>query len=167
MFRIRVLILLVFISFSSYAQRVYWASEVLDFSSELSSYEYSAEQILGKPNALPQGGDNPNAWMPAKPNKLEFISVAFDKAIRIEQIVIAESYNPSMLYEIYLYNKNGNEFLVHTFEPRPIDLKSRLLRINIEKTKYKVESLRIIVDGRKVPGYAGIDAVGVSGSRKP
>ena len=167
MFRIRVLILLIFISFSSYAQRVYWASEVLDFSSELSSYEYSAEQILGKPNALPQGGDNPNAWMPAKPNKLEFISVAFDKAIRIEQIVIAESYNPSMLYEIYLYNKNGNEFLVHTFEPRPIDLKSRLLRINIEKTKYKVESLRIIVDGRKVPGYAGIDAIGVSGSRKP
>ena len=115
MFRIRVLFLLVFVSFSSYAQRVYWASEVLDFSSELSSYEYSAEQILGKPNALPQGGDNPNAWMPAKPNKLEYISVAFDKAIRIEQIVIAESYNPSMLYEIYLYNKNGNEFLVHTF----------------------------------------------------
>lgn len=165
--RLRFLLIFIFISTNIFAQRVYWASEVLDFSSELSAYEYSAEQILGKPNALPQAGDNPNAWMPAKPNKLEFISVAFDKTIRVEQIVIAESYNPSALYEIYLYNKNGNEFLVHTFEPRPVDLKGRLLRINIEKTKYQVESLRIIVDGRKVPGYSGIDAIGVSGSKKP
>ena len=167
MFKKRILILLVFISFSSFAQRVYWASEVLDYSSELSQYEYSAEQILGKPNAMPQGGDNPNAWMPAKPNKLEFISVAFDKAIRVEQIVIIESYNPSSVFEIYLYDIDGHEFLVHTFRPRPIDLKSRILRINIEKTKYQVAVMRILLDGRKVPGYTGIDAIGVSRSRKP
>ena len=167
MLRKRILILLFFISFSTYAQRVYWASEVLDFSSELSQNEYSAKQILGKPNALPQGGDNPNAWMPAKPNKLDYISVAFDKTIRIEQIVIAESYNPSALYEIYLYDKEGNEFLVHTFNPRPIDLNSRLLRINIEKTRYQVKQLKVVIDGRKVPGYTGIDAIGVSASKKP
>lgn len=163
----RLLIVFVLLSFHSYGQRVYWASEVLDFSSELSPYEYSAEQVLGKPNALPQGGDNPNAWMPAKPNKLEFISVAFEKAIQVQQIVIAESYNPSAVYEIYLYNKNGNEFLVHTFDPRPIDMKSRLLRINIERTAYDVEALRIIIDGRKVPGYSAIDAIGVSRSNRP
>jgi len=56
---------------------------------------------------------------------------------------------------------------VHTFEPRPIELKSRILQINIEKTKYQVEALRIIIDGRKVPGYTGIDAIGVSGSKRP
>lgn len=155
------------ISSISYAQRVYWASEVLDFSSELSAYEYSSEQVLGKPNSLPQGGDNPNAWMPAKPNKLEYISVAFERPIHVQQIVIAESYNPSAVYEIYLYNKNGNEFLVHTFDPRPVGVKSRLLRINIEKTKYQVESLRLIVDGRKVPGYSAIDGIGVTASNKP
>ena len=161
------LIFIILIPFISNAQRVYWASEILDFSSELSQKEYSAKQVLSKPNAMPQGGDNPNAWMPAKPNKLEFISVAFDNAIRVEQIIIIESYNPSAVYEIYLYDKNGNEFLVHTFEPRPIDLKSRILRINIEKTKYQVEVMRILLDGRKVPGYTGIDAIGVSSSKKP
>lgn len=166
MLRLSTIFLFILIHSGLIAQRVYWASSVLDFSSELSPYEYSAEQILGKPNALPQGGDNPNAWMPAKPNKLEFISVAFDKPIRVEQIVIAESYNPSAVYEIYLYNKNGDEFLVHTFDPRPIDVRSRLLRINIEKTQYQVEALRIIIDGRRVPGYSGIDAIGVSGSKK-
>jgi OmpA-OmpF porin, OOP family len=159
--------LLVFASFNSFGQRIYWASRIIDFSSELSAYEYSAEQVLGKPNVLPQGGDNPNAWMPAKPNKLEYITVAFEKAIRVQQIVIAETYNPSALYEIYLYNKNGNEFLVHTFEPRPIDLKSRLLRINIERTDYEVESMRIVLDCRTVPGYSGIDAIGVTASNRP
>ncbi len=162
-----ILILMVLISFSSYSQRVYWATEVLDFSSEFSAYEYSVEQVIGKPNAMPQGGDNPNAWMPAKPNSLEFISVAFDKAIRVEQIVIVESYNPSAVYEIYLFDESGKEYLVHTFEPRPIDLKSRLLSVNIDKTEYKVESLRIIIDGKKVPGYSAIDAIGISNSRKP
>ena len=167
MFKKPLILLLLALSMNSYAQRVYWASQVQEFSSELSSYEYSAEQVLGKPNALPQGGDNPNAWMPAKPNKLEYITVSFDRAIKVQQIVIAESYNPSAVYEIYLYNRNGNEFLVHTFDPRPVDLKARLLRINIEKTTYDVEALRVIIDGRKVPGYSGIDAIGVSSSSKP
>jgi OmpA-OmpF porin, OOP family len=167
MLRKTLITLLVFASFNSFGQRIYWADRVIDFSSELSAYEYSAEQVLGKPNVLPQGGDNPNAWMPAKPNKLEYITVAFEKAIRVQQIVIAESYNPSALYEIYLYNKNGNEFLVHTFEPRPIDLKSRLLRINIAQTDYEVESMRIVLDCRTVPGYSGIDAIGVTASNRP
>ncbi len=166
MFKKRFLFLIVFISFNSFAQRVYWANQVLDFSSELTSYEYSAVQVLGKPNVMPQGGDNPNAWMPAKPNRLEFVTVSFEKKIRVEQIVIAESYNPSVVYEIYLYDEQGNEYMVHTFDPKPIDLKSRLLRINIEKTDYPVASLRIVTDGRKVPGYSGIDAIGVLSTNK-
>ncbi len=166
MFKKRFLFLIVFISFNSFAQRVHWANQVLDFSSELTSYEYSAIQVLGKPNVMPQGGDNPNAWMPAKPDRLEFITVSFEKSIRVEQIVIAESYNPSVLYEIYLFDEQGNEYLVHTFEPKPVDLKSRLLRINIEKTDYPVQSLRIVTDGRRVPGYSGIDAIGVLSTNK-
>ncbi len=167
MIKLKLLIVILFISTISMAQRVYWATDVLDFSSELSAYEYSAEQVIGKPNVLPQGGDNPNAWMPAKPNKLDYISVSFEKPIQVQQIVIAETYNPSGVYEIYLYDKKGKEYLVNTFDPKPIELKSRLLRINIEKTKYEVVSLRLIIDGRKVPGYCGIDAIGVSASNKP
>jgi len=167
MIKFRLLFITLFVSSLSFAQRVYWALDVLDFSSELSAYEYSAEQVLGKPNVLPQGGDNPNAWMPAKPNRLDFISVSFEKPVQVQQIVIAETYNPSAVYEIYLYDKKGKEYLVNTFDPKPIDIKSRLLRINIEKTKYEVVSLRLIIDGRKIPGYCGIDAIGVSPSTKP
>jgi OOP family OmpA-OmpF porin len=166
MHRKLLLFLLVFTSLNTFGQRVHWASRVEDFSSELSAYEYSAEQVLGKPNALPQGGDNPNAWMAAKPNKLEYITVSFDRDIHIQQIVLAESYNPSAVYEIYLYDKEGNEHLVHTFEPRPVDLKSRLFRIKIERTPYRVQALRLIIDGRKVPGYSAIDAIGITNSSR-
>lgn len=149
------------------AQRIYWATKVEDYSSQLSPYEYSSEQVIGKPNALPQAGDNPNAWLPSKPNKVEFIKVSFEKDIKVRQIAIAESYNPSAMYEIYLYDRQGNEYLVHTFNPRPIDLKGRVVNIYIDKTEYEVASLRLIIDGRTVPGYSGIDAIGVSSSNKP
>lgn len=161
------IIIILFVSFNSYAQRVYWASKVVEFSSELSQKEYSSNQVLGKPNAVPQGGDNPGAWMPAKPNRLEFITVAFDKSIRVEQIVIVESFNPSTLYEIYFYDKNGTEYLVHTFDPKPMDLNSRLLRINIDKTSYQVKQMKVVIDCKIVPGFAGIDAIAVSGSKNP
>jgi outer membrane protein OmpA-like peptidoglycan-associated protein len=161
------LLLLVVSSFESFGQRTYWASSVIDFTSELSSYEYSAEQVIGKPDALPQGGDNPNAWMPAKPNKVDFITVRFDREIEVQQILIAESYNPSALSELYLYDDKGVEHLVHQFEPKPIDLKGRLINIFIEKTDYPVSALKLVLDGRTVPGYSGIDAIGISSSRKP
>ncbi|MGF1637526.1 MAG: OmpA family protein [Cyclobacteriaceae bacterium] len=150
-----------------HAQKVFWADKVVDFSSQLSEYEYSASQVLGKPNAMPQGGDSPTAWLPGKPNRLEFIHVSFERAIYVEQIVIAESYNPSSLYQIYLLNRQGNEYLVHTFEPKPVDVKGRLLNINIDRTPYRVYGLKLVVDGKAVPGYSGVDAIGISGSREP
>ena len=167
MIRRLLLVALLGISYNSFAQRVYWANKVVDFTSELSPVEYSAQQVLGKPNVLPQGGDSPNAWMPAKPNRLEFVTVSFEKPIKIQQIIIAESYNPSAIYEVYLYNRAGTEYLVHTFDPKPLDTKARLLTVFIDKTKYKVYALRLVVDGSKVPGYSAIDAIGVSASNKP
>jgi outer membrane protein OmpA-like peptidoglycan-associated protein len=154
--------------FSSFVmgQRVYWAEEVVDFTSQLSPVEYSAQQVLGKPDVMPQGGDSPNAWMPSKPNRLEYITVSFEKPMRIRQVIIAESYNPSALFEIYFYDRSGNEHLVHTFNPRPLELKGRVLNVFIERPNYQVYSLKLVVDGRAVPGYNAIDAIGVSDARK-
>lgn len=149
------------------AQRVQWASEVVDFSSQLSAFEYSAQQVVGKPNALPQAGDNPSAWMPSRTNKTEFITVKFARPMRVQQIVIAESYNPSAVYQVYLYDRRGREYLVHTFEPKPIAIPGRILNIFINRTEYEVEALRLVLDGRNVPGYNAIDAIGISGSSRP
>ena len=100
-----------------HSQVVQWASKVIDFSSELTPVQYSAEQALGKPNVLPAGGQNPNAWTPDKPKRLEFLKLGYINPIQIEQIAIAESHNPSALFKLYIYEENGTEHLIHSFNP--------------------------------------------------
>jgi hypothetical protein len=55
------------VGFTTQAQTIQWATKVIEYSSQLSPIQYSAEQVLGKPNVLPNGGQNPNAWVPDKP----------------------------------------------------------------------------------------------------
>jgi outer membrane protein OmpA-like peptidoglycan-associated protein len=167
MIRTLILIFLFLISIRAIAQEVQWVSRVIDYSSELSEKEYSAQQVLGKPDVLPQGGDSPNAWMPLNPNKTEYIKVWFDQPIHIQQIVIAESFNPSATYQIYAYGREGKEYLLNTFSPGPIPQKGRLLHVFIERTVYEVTSLKLVLDGLSVPGYNGIDAIGISDSKIP
>lgn len=146
---------------------VHWASKVIEFSSQLSPVEYAATQILHKPNVYPEGGDNPNAWLPKKPDKTEFIKVGFDTPVRVQQIAIAESLNPSAVTEVLLYDENNKEYSVFSLSPSPINLSRRLLNIFIDRTPYEVHALKIIMDGSTVEGYNSIDAVGISDSKEP
>src|SRR3954467_12659246 len=87
---------------TAFGQEVQWASKVLEFSSELTPVQYSAQQALGLPNVLPAGGQNPNAWTPDKPKRKEFIKLGYSHPIQVQQIAVAESYNPSGLYRVLL-----------------------------------------------------------------
>jgi OOP family OmpA-OmpF porin len=100
-------------------QNTQWVSTIIEASSELSPREYSAEQIIGKPNVTPGTGDNPNAWMPFREDHEEYVKVGFEVPMKIRQIAIAESFNPSAIYQLYVYDRSDNEFLINTFEPRP------------------------------------------------
>src|SRR4051812_28318983 len=108
---------------SARGQELQWASKVLEFSSELTPVQYSAQQILGKPNVMPAGGQNPNAWSPDRPRRKEFIKVGFERPIPIQQIAIAESYNPSSLYRVLLYDDGGAEHVARTLNPIAIPLR--------------------------------------------
>lgn len=154
-------------SYASSAQIVQWATRVLQFSSELTSVQYSAQQALGKPNVLPAGGQNPSAWAPDKPNRKEFLKLGFDKPINIRQIAIAESHNPSALYKVFVYDETGNEHEVATLNPMAVPLKSRMVTVFVELTTYKVAAVKLEFDGAAVPDYYGIDAVAISDSGYP
>ena len=148
-------------------QTVQWASEVVEFSSELTPVQYSAQQILGKPNVMPAGGENPGAWTPDRANKAEFIKVKFANPIKIKQIAIAESYNPSTITNVYAYDDAGTEYLINTFNPRPIPIKGRVLNMFLQLTPFKVEAVKIEFDGAIVPEYYSIDAIAISDSDIP
>ena len=150
-----------------FGQDVQWASKVLEFSSELTPVQYSAEQILGKPNVMPAGGQNPAAWTPDKPKQKEFIKLGYDHPIQVQQIAIAESYNPSGLYRILLYDEAGTEHVVRTLNPVAIPLQGRMLNVFVEKTTYKVTAVKLEFDGGALPEYFSIDAVAITDSHYP
>lgn len=154
-------------AFCSNAQVVQWASKVIQFSTELSPGQYSAQQALGKPNVLPAGGDSPNAWVPDKPNRKEYLKLGFDKPLNIKQIAVAESFNPSALSRILAYDEAGTEYLVYSLNPSSIPLKGRMLNVFIEPTTYKVVAIKLEFDGAAVPDYYGIDAVAITDSSYP
>jgi outer membrane protein OmpA-like peptidoglycan-associated protein len=149
------------------AQEVQWASKVLDFSSQLSEYQYSATQVLGKPNVLPEYGDNPNAWLPSRPNRVSFVKVGFEQPMKVRQLAVGESFNPGAIYQVFLYDENDREYLLNTFTPRPLNVEGRLLNIYLSETEFSVSAVKIVIDGSKVPGYNGIDAIGISGTTIP
>jgi OOP family OmpA-OmpF porin len=157
------LLTLLLCAYQGHGQVVQWASKVLDFSSELTPVQYSAQQALGKPNVLPDGGQNPNAWTPDKPKRTgEFLKLGFSNPMQIEQIAIAESHAPSALFKVYIYDENGVEHLVRSFKPGPIPFKSRMLNISMEKTPFKVAAVKLEFDATAMPDYFSIDAVGIA-----
>lgn len=164
----RILPLLFSVGFTvSQAQVVQWASKVIDFSSELTPVQYAAKQALGKPDVLPAGGQSPNAWVPDKPKRKEFIKLGFANPTSIRQIAIAESHNPSAIYRVLAYDEAGREHVINTLNPQAVPLKGRMLNLFMEPTPYKVAAVKIEFDGAALPDYFGIDAVAIAESGYP
>lgn len=161
------ILILVGISNILQAQVVQWATKVIEFSSELTPVQYGAKQVLGKPDVLPSGGQNPNAWAPDKPGRKEFLKLGFANPISIRQIAIAESHNPSAIFRVMVYDEAGREYLVNTLNPKAVPLKGRMLNLFLEQTPYKVVAVKIEFDGAAVPDYFGIDAVAISDVNYP
>lgn len=148
-------------------ESVSWANRVIEVSSEMSPLQYSALQALHQPNVLPAGGDSPNAWTPRKDDRTEYVTVAFEKPIRAQQIAIAESQNPGAVAEVYAYDVDFNEYLLFKLTPRAIPIKSRLLNLFFEPTDYEIAAVRVVIDGRSVDGLNSVDAIGISDSNIP
>ena len=149
--------------FSGFGQTVQWASEVLEFSTELTPVQYSAQQVLGKPDVLPGGGENANAWTPDRTGKKEFLKVGFEKPLKIKQIAIAESYNPTTITALYVYEKDGTEHFIGQLDPKDVPVKGRMLNIFFQ-TDYEVAALKIEMDGKYISEYYSIDAIAISDS---
>ena len=164
------LLLLIF-SFTwnlSYAQTtVQWATRVVEVSSEFTELENSSRQALLKPNVLPSGGSNPNAWRPFKPNTVDYVKVEFDLPMPIVQIAVGETYNPGSVREIYAYDENDREYKVFEQQPGPVREQWRMFRIFMDRTSYNVKALKIVTDGRAIDGFSDIDCIGVSNSNDP
>lgn len=158
---------LVFTSTAIAQETVIWGSEVIDVSTEFSPYEYSAIQALHRPNVLPRGGENPNAWRPKRTDKEEFIVVSFSTPIKAKQVAIAESENPGAVKQVFAYDVDYNEYTLFELTPRTLPIESRLLNLFFEETTYEIQAIKVVLDGTASEGYNAIDAIGISASNIP
>jgi OmpA-OmpF porin, OOP family len=152
------------VNINVFAQQVLWSSKILDFSTQYETNDYSTVKLLGPPDVPSDAGMHPAAWMAKSPDAKEFLAVGFDSAINVRQIAIFESFNPGAIYKIYLYDDRNILHVIGTMDPKPVSSSERVLHILIDETPYKVNALRIIIDGSRVPGYNAIDAIAISNS---
>lgn len=154
------------ISGDLYAQEVQWASSVLGYSSQFGSKEFSANQVLGKPNSITYGRSM-TAWaQAAEESGKEFVKVGFSSPIYVQQIVIMENLNPGSITEIILYDEAGKDYTVYK-NGKPISTgvpEARLFSHLIAKTLYKVTALKLVLQTDAVRGMNQIDAIGISSS---
>ena len=162
--------------FSSFSQKTWWASKVLEFSSErvipFQTTEYKAIQALGKPNVVPDFVESTAAWQPSQPDSPseEYISVGFDTLIYVRQVAVAENYGQGSIIKILAIEPNNTSHIIYqnnAIGPQT-PLKGKMLNIVLsEQTSYKVAAIKLILDTDKIKGANQIDAIGISESTEP
>ncbi len=161
---------LAFLFASLHAQNVQWASKLLRYSSQYGKKQYSAAQVLGKPNVLPNYGESPVAWAPESEDRgREFVWVEFEEAIPVKQIVIGESLNPGSVSKVILYDESGKRHTVYeNRHPSNSMEMSRLFHIFLDReTEYRVKKLWLQLNTSAVEGMQQIDCIGISSDAAP
>jgi outer membrane protein OmpA-like peptidoglycan-associated protein len=158
----------------SIAQKTFWASRVIAFSSEYSD-QYSfkqnrAIQILGRPNMLPAFGQSVCAWQPMTPDnpQEEFIIVGFDTLMSIRQIAIAENMGQGCIIKVEGFDEYDNVKLLWVNKEPPSTEVGKMTNIILPKlTSYRVRGIKIVLNTKRVKGWNQIDAIGISQSDVP
>jgi len=154
-----------------YDLHVQWASSVISYTSQLGTKEYSARQLLGKPNKCPDAGDSPCAWAAAHDGPdgggEEHLKVGYARAMYIQQVAIAENFNPGAVERVYIFDLNGDRHEVYHKAVHAAAASSRVLNIIFPKTDYAVNAVEIDLQCGQVDGWNEIDAIGISESADP
>lgn len=166
-------ILLFFIGFNTFSQKVYWASKVVAYSSEYSDAESNSEnraiQALGRPNKVPFG-KSACAWQPLiQDNELqdEFLIVSFDTLMPISQIAIVQNYGQGCITKVEVFDEYNNLRPIWTNNNPPSADIGKTLNLTFPLTKYNVRSVKVMLNTARVRGWNQIDAIGISQSETP
>ena len=168
---IHLLLIVIIVPCFSFSQNIdsitiRYANSVITYSSEYSKTGYSANQILGFPDAYPDYGDNSAAWASyTADSQREFIELKYKDAEPIQCIALYETYHPGSVDTIYVNNPLNNEWVVvWSGKAEPLKESSRIFVASFPMTKFNVNQIRIAVNSPAVGGWNEIDAVAISDS---
>ena len=150
-----------------------WAYRLLGFSSEYiegtNKNPYSAKQVLGKPNKLPNAGFSPVAWSPNSEDRsiAEWLKVGFKTPMNIRQIAIAENFGAGAITHVYMYDTENVEYLAYqdsVLMVAKLPGTARMFRLLMPLTEYKVAAIKIVLNPIRIRGRNQIDAIAISDS---
>ncbi len=147
---------------------VRWASKVVGFSSQFSKKEKAAYQVLGKPNVLPTGGSAYTAWAVKQKDGKEaddnaYIRVGYENPARLQQVAIAESFNPGAVTKVTVYGTKKEEMVIYEKPAQNLGIKCRMMNIILaQPTDFYVAEIEIKLDPTAIIGVNEIDAIGMS-----
>ncbi|HSZ72519.1 MAG TPA: OmpA family protein [Cytophagaceae bacterium] len=153
------------LSIGLHAQDIQWAYRVLEYSSQESESDFAARQVLGKPNVFPSAGENRNAWQPKDKSSEQYITVGFLTPIIPKQIVVAETNHPGAIQRVLVYDADGKEYEISSYQNTATTDNSRLLSIKTTGINFYIFSVKLILKATD-KGLPGIDAIGISASTK-
>jgi hypothetical protein len=145
-----------------------YASSVIGFSSQYSTTNWSAQQVLGAPNT-PNYGDIQSAWAPGPRNgSLEWISVGFGTAVYATGATIRESSGNGFVYRVDLIDTLG---ALHTVWSGVDNSAPNVLAdfsLSWAQTPYLVSGLKVYTNTDHNPStWEEIDAIQLAGSTVP
>lgn len=142
-----------------------WASYAIA-SSEFTHSDGNAGQAAGEPNT-PQCGATPTAWSPAASNDAgsthEWIELTFKTPVFPSQINIHQSFAPSQVVKVEIYDLDGEYHAVYTADPQVMDACPFVLTIPVEGKAYVALSVKITLAPGQPGHQTAIDAVELVG----
>jgi hypothetical protein len=148
-----------------------WASRVIAVSSEYSSTDWSAQQVLGPPDVYPSYGDNPKAWASSEADApTEFIEVGFARPTLLRELRVYETLNAGAISAIDVVTVSGKHAVTTTCGagspnhacswPTAAPARTAQFMSFPVSCDEPIVSVRVTLASGKVAGWNEIDAIG-------
>lgn len=139
-----------------------WATSA-SASSERSSPEWSARQVIGAPDT-PECGDYQTAWASSEPDGVDWLETRYEFPAFPGRINIYESHSPGFIVAVEVIDEAGQYHTVWEGEPAPMDECPRVFSILVTGVETPVVGVRIHLDQRAGGDWDEIDAVELVGT---
>jgi outer membrane protein OmpA-like peptidoglycan-associated protein len=146
---------------AGFAQKLQWASGVSFQFNNFSDSEYSAQNVLGAPDAQPYGAMSKNAFRLNAESGYGTFTLDFAEPQVVRQVVVVENYLPGRVSKIVLFDTDDRAFTVYESDGQKSNKPFDVLSVVFEKTDYLVEKVAVHMNTYTNPGWAQIDAVGI------
>jgi hypothetical protein len=125
---------------------------------------YSANQATGAPN-VGKYSDDGAAWAPKTPDGgIEWLDLKYPKPVHASEVRVRESCGSGAVVKVEIFDEQGAAHVVWQGNDPTKDL--NYLMVNVPKTAYKTDRVKVTLATNVVEGWDEIDAVQLVGTEQ-